>query len=519
MIKKWRWSMTVLLSLLVFSIITVIKPVRVAAAETNRVLLVYDSKNTVAHGEKKIDALQRILTSMNLSVKTVKASNYHAGELNATYTGVITMVNWRQAGLKNTQFETDRAHFTGIKLHIGDCLTGTEAKDLQGKIKVLNEQQLILKNGNDQQLLPFSDHLEVLDQLPANAIKVGQLTSQQTDQKTYDYGVIVGKNAYLPYLKTRGLSLLVAEQTITQLFGQTQQYQPLLTFTDVSPYANLKVLDQLSEYCYKRKIPFAISTTTVADNTDLQAFAQFTAFLRRIEKRNGVIFVQTPVIGGATQSDGQKLSEMFTSYLVSFSRYQVYPVGISAPGYWNQDQVLRRNSLAKANHWLLLPNTDVTYLKQDNKSQVANQSFMAVSAASLTTIQNQSQIKFNVPTAVTVSVPSSMKKIHIVEREISGLGFQWFNFSQSKTSTEIKSGTTTVNYRQGKYYVNGSEEPITMSDQAHTKEPVQPKTKVLFKSFFKTQGQIIGVFFSIVFIVLLIFILIGRRIYRNMFKR
>jgi uncharacterized protein YdaL len=186
--------------------------------------------------------------------------------------------------------------------------------------------------GSDQQLLPFSDHLEVLDQLPANAIKVGQLTSQQTDQKTYDYGVIVGKNAYLPYLKTRGLSLLVAEQTITQLFGQTQQYQPLLTFTDVSPYANLKVLDQLSEYCYKRKIPFAISTTTVSDNTDLQAFAQFTAFLRRIEKRNGVIFVQTPVIGGATQSDGQKLSEMFTSYLVSFSRYQVYPVGISAPG-------------------------------------------------------------------------------------------------------------------------------------------------------------------------------------------
>lgn len=65
--------------------------------DDNRVLLVYDSQNTVEQGEKKIDTLQRMLAGMGLKVKTVKESEYQKGELNHSYQGVITMINWKQA--------------------------------------------------------------------------------------------------------------------------------------------------------------------------------------------------------------------------------------------------------------------------------------------------------------------------------------------------------------------------------------------------------------------------------------
>ena len=65
--------------------------------DDNRVLLVYDSQNTVEQGEKKIDTLQRMLAGMGLKVKTVKEGEYQKGELNRSYQGVITMINWKQA--------------------------------------------------------------------------------------------------------------------------------------------------------------------------------------------------------------------------------------------------------------------------------------------------------------------------------------------------------------------------------------------------------------------------------------
>lgn len=64
--------------------------------DSNHVLLVYDSQNTVEQGEKKIDTLQRILAGIGLKVTTVKESEYQKGELSRGYQGVITMINWKK---------------------------------------------------------------------------------------------------------------------------------------------------------------------------------------------------------------------------------------------------------------------------------------------------------------------------------------------------------------------------------------------------------------------------------------
>lgn len=518
--SKRRFS-SGLLALVVLLLGLAICQITTAHAATNeRLLLVYDSQNTTTKATKKISTLQRALTSLDLRVKTMKESAYRSGDLDG-YDGVITMVNWPKAELTNSQFVRDRQRFKGIKLHIGDNLTADEANALGVKQHRIYQQQLILKNQGTSQLLPFSETMTVVDHLPKKAQTVGQLSTQQADQKTTSYGVIVGKNAYLPYFSTKGLSLLAAVQTLAKLFHRTTTYQPLLTISHVTPYSHLKNLDRISRYCERMGIPFAISTVSVSQNTELHAFKVFAAYLRRVEDRGGVIFMQAPVVGGATAANAQELSDIFTSYLVSLARYQVYPVGISAPSYWNQDQVLRQNGLKKADHWLLLadPSTP-TYLKEDDDSQTTKLSLLALSASSLNDVRQTDQpVRFSSPTAVTIKMPETATQVHNAEQQLQHLNYSWLDPAAS-WQTDFTSGSTNVVYQRGNYLLNGQRETVT--DNHVTTAPSNggaPAERVLFKGFFKLQGWLIAGFFTVVLIVMLIFIYLGRRLYRNMFRR
>jgi uncharacterized protein YdaL len=491
----------------------------VSAAQTNaKVMLVYDSQNVTAEDDQKIDALQRILTGMHLQVRTLKASDYHESDLTTSYQGVITMINWHQAGLKNDAFIKDRDQFKGVKLHIGEGLTAIEKQQLGVKTKSIYQQQLILKADESQQILPFSESIEVLSDVPKHAKTFGKLTTQQTNQASYDYGVVNQKNGYLPYFSKQGLSLLQATALIANLFGQKQQYQPLLTITGVSPYTDLKLLDQLSAYCQKMNIPFAISTVTVAKNTEMKAFQRFAKHLRQLELNHGVIFVQAPVIGGATKQNGTELSELFDSYLLNFAQNQVFPVGISAQGFWNQDQVLHANALQKANYWLMLPNEKVTYLDQVQTSQVPDRSYFAIRAASFNDIEDTANLKFDVPTALTMPMPTSKTKLANLKEQIGHFDFNWEN-PANNFDAKLTFASSLLGYQQGQYLVNRNPTQVELQPDNIFKNNELKAKPALFKGFFRIQGKIITIFFAVIFTILVVFIFLGRKIYNGMYKR
>lgn len=486
------------------------------AATKDKILLVYDSENDVDQSAKKIDALQRLLTSLNLSVKTVSQDNYTAG-LVKKYSGVITMVNWRQLGLTNKVFIHDRDNFNGIKLHIGDNLTANEVSQLGGHTKRVYQQQFILKINGDEQLLPFSETITVLDNILSQSKTVGVLSTQEENQKKYPYGIINGKNGYLPYFQDSGLSLLAASQLISQLFGRTQTYQPMLTITNVTPYSDLKILDNLSLYCYQKEIPFAISASSVSDNTQMKSFTNYTTVLNRIENRGGVIFAQMPIVGAPPINSGSELSQIFSSYMVSLARENVYPIGISSFGYWNQDQVLRDNGLKNANNLILLPNKKIVYVKQDNNALSTKNSFYGMPVSSLKKVKKSYDMSFAMPTALTVKLPDSMVGLHDLKQEIGHLQINWFD--PINLNTTVKTGTSIMNYRHGDYYMNGQKENIQNTKDTNEIPIYATKKKALFSNFFHIQGNILTIFFAIVLLILIIFTLLGRKIYKNMFKR
>ncbi|WP_412989477.1 hypothetical protein ACLJJ6_00235 [Pediococcus siamensis] len=479
----------------------------------------YDSENTANDGYQKIDSLQRILSSLNLKVKTVSQNDYYKGLLNKKYIGVISLINWPQVGLTNKSFLQDRQKFRGIKLHIGDNLTVSEAKELGGSATKIYQQQLILNFQGNKQLLPFSETATVLSHLSKGTRKIGLLTSQQKNQSKYTYGVIYKKVGFLPYFKKSGVSLMAAVKTIAELFGSKGNYRPLLAITGVSPYSNLKVLDEISNYCYQKNIPFSISTVTVSENTEMKAYRHFTKVLKKVEERNGIIFLNTPAVGGAGTNSAAELNERMTASFVAFANHQVYPVGISSQGYWNQDEVLRKQALMQADHWLLLPSETPTFVKQDNNANVAHQSLYAVSASSLLTAQQKSGLKFEIPTAITYKLPDSSKKLFDFKRLVQSLHVTWFDPVLQNWQTKVSSNTTTIEYKGGNYFLNGQRKELSSKASGSLRTSPQNKFRPLFTRFFSLQGNILMLFFAIALSILLVFIGLGRRIYLQMFKR
>lgn len=503
-------------------------PVHGAAAsqKPQRVLLVYDSQNVANDDQHKIAAVQRILTGLHLAVKTQAAEDYRAGEL-AHYQGVITMINWPQTDLNNAAFSRDRHQFHGIKLHIGPNLTAAEARDLGSQRLKLYHQQLVLQDRHRQirQLLPFSETMTTLVKRPQRALTVGYLQAQSAQKRRYPYGTIVGKNAYLPYFSTGGYSLMLATQTMATLFQRSGHYQPLLTITKVTPYSNLEVLDQLSQLLYEQGIPFAISTTTVGDNAHFKAYQRFTKVLRLVENRGGVIFLKTPVVGGVTASSGPNLDQLMNDYIIQFAQNQVFPVGISTSAFWNQDSIYRQYALKKANQILWLPNpATTTFAKQDNAGTVYQQSIYGVDASSFATIAAGSNLSkkaldFSIPTALTFTMPNSEKSLKNFKRRITAMNYNWANPATQMGTTKITSGTATIGYQHGTYFLNGAQTQVAdQRTKEETLAPVKPEESWMNR-FFKTQGNVLLTFFLITFIIFGLFIFLGRKVHLNMFKR
>lgn len=86
------------------------------------------------------------------------------------------------------------------------------------------------------------------------------------------------------------------------------------------------------------------------------------------------------------------------------------------------------------------------------------------------------------------------------------------------TTTMLKSGTATISYRRGTYLLNGAPTQVTDNAPATTTLAAVKPAESWMNRFFKTQGSVLLIFFSVTLGIFVLFIVIGRRVYLNMFK-
>ncbi|WP_390404806.1 hypothetical protein [Lacticaseibacillus jixiensis] len=497
--------------------------VPVQAAAPSKVLLAYDALNATENKGTNLAAVQRLLTSAKVAVKVQAISNYQPGELaKGHYQGVVTLINWPTVPIANRAFINDRAHFTGTKLHIGSNLDPAEVKAFQVAKTTLYRRQMLVKLDQATQLLPYQTDLDVLTHLPAGAKAYGSLTIQGEDT-TYPGAVVAKRQGFIPYYNGAGISQLIATRVVAALFAQYPgDYQPLLLIQNVTPYSNLTQLQALADHLYAQGIPFAISATTVAKNFDLLAFRRYAKALRQVEADDGLIFMRMPAVGDPGASGGVLLRNTLTSMVTGLAQQKVFAVGWAFPTYWNRDAVFRRYALHQATTVIQLADpSQITYAKQDDRPGVFDQAYTIVAGDSLQTQKYGTPLAaypwtFALPSAVTFEMPNSTKQRLGLQQRIADFNFAWQ--PTTALSGRIDIGMVTTAHQGGQYYLNGR---VTDTDY----RPVDRKhlsTKPgesLINRFFSVQGKLLWGFFAISLSIMGLLLLIGRRVYLNMYKR
>ncbi len=509
------------LLLLLFGLGFAPQPVQ-AETKAPRVLLAYDSLNAPAGKAARLTQLQQLLTAAGLRVHRQKIAAYHAGELaSGHYAGVVTMINWDDAHLTNKAFTAERKAFVGIKLHIGGNLQQDELQGLHAQATPLYRRQLVATwpGQAGTQLLPYTTPVWVLNQTPKQAQNLGTLSIQGSNQQ-YPYATLVGRHGYLPYFDGRGQSELVGAEVVARLFKQTGTKAPLFVLTKVTPYTNLTRLRAVGRYLANQGIPFAVSATSVARNTELAAFAHYTAALRALMADGGVIFLQTPAVGDGLVGT-QTLANDMTSTVTALAQRHVFAIGTSFTTYWNRDRLYRTQALSGMNTVIQLPDPAAqTYAKEDDQAQAFKTAFATVAATSLTTqrygtMLARQQLDSRLPLGVTFAMPAGRRQWQDFKRQVRQFHGTWLN--PQTLTTQYQVGMITLAYQQGQYLVNGR----AATGEYHTPSALKlEKTPQTWADrFFADQSKVMWLFFAVAFSVMAVLLGIGRRVYVRMYRR
>jgi uncharacterized protein YdaL len=495
-----------------------------ASTETPRVLLAYDATDAAENKDTAVPAMQRLLTSAGVRVHVMNISTYKHGMLKAgNYTGVVTLVNWPTMKISNQAFLRDRSQFQGTQLHVGTNLTDAELKLLGAQKQTLYRRQLVLTDAQmGEQLLPYSTDIDVLTRTGSGSTNYGQLTVQGEANLRYPYGTVHGNAGYLPYFDGDGASLVIAEQLVAKLFAPQQKATtPLLTITGVTPYSNLRVLRQTASYLQSEGIGFAISAVSVANNTELSAFDTYAKTLRFMQEAGGVLYLHTPAVGDPGATSGPLLSRTMVNTVTALAQKGVYAVGLSTDTYWNLDALFRKHALSSTTTLLQLANPSLlAYANQDNNHGVYQHAFTYATSSALNsnksgTALSQQPLTFALPTAVTFSAPTTAKQLGDFKRRVADFQYDWLN--PATLDSEVRVGTLTVAQKNGAFYMNGRHVTGASAKVAQAPKFKTPITGV--NKFFKLQGQFMWIFFGITLTVMAVLLVIGRRVYKQMYRK
>lgn len=499
-----------------------------ADANNPLVLLVYDSYNTDNNKADNVYSLNRLLVSTGCNVKMMPINEYHSGTLDkGAYDGVITLINWPEHEQDNQNLAKDRLKFKGIQIHIGGNINSNEISAINGVFLDYYQRDWLLIDQARKldQHLPHLDKLTVFDQLPSDTHTIGSLKIQGQD-RLFPYGVMRNNQAYVPYYNSNDDSIFLLASLIKTMFHLPDtSIKPLLTITGVTPYTDLNVLNELSNYFKSFNQTFAISVTIPNDNFDLYAYQKFSNALNLVTQKGGLIFIKNPYVGANGPADNtiemlHNQTRISVNHLIDRN---VYPIGVGLDEYWLRDQTYRHGFSNISNTQILFNNpSQFGFAQQDNFSKTVKNSFYAVDMNQINSDQrgitlNNKNFNSNIPLAITFDMPNNLKALNKLKKNVEAIKFSLFN--HDTLDTKLSTNDHEIMFSNNQYLLDGQLADRHNVDIKIKKAPKYQPIKNWGNIFFEAQNNMMLIFFIITFIILGIYLVRGRKAYMKMFKR
>lgn len=489
-------------------------------ANEMRLLLVYDSLDTSGSGEEKISTLQRLLTSFNVVVTTISVEEYHENEM-ADFNGIITLINAPDLAIENLFFLKERDAFTGLKLHIGGNLPMKWQKQLGIELEQINGERgnLVSLSEKANEVMETELTVAVATKSTESAEEFGRIDFEN-HKELKPYGILNSSTAYLPYLTPEGLSFILTSQLIQKWLNQNKTFYPMLVFTDVTPFSNIPLIKYLADQLYNAGIPFTLSATSVWQNVDLKAMKNYTDMLRYVASRNGGLLLKTPEVMGVSE-EKHDLAVIMPKTIDELVADNVFPVGLSAPAYWNQDAEYQKDGLSYSSTILLLPNPkNIQFRDKTMTAPVYDTTYFGLPISSLRAIEwgTIERHKFSSPTALTYKIPNTRKEWDSINKELNQLPFLFRGINLR--AHKVVTGSNRIEVENAILTLNGERKyPETMAKAVTENHAKKVKDTGSLTSFFNLQDKIFIVIISVTLFVLSIFFVIGYGLYKGKYRK
>ena len=536
-LQKFLIVLITIFSLVNFASNEKVKANTTAIQDPPRTLLVYDSLDEQNNGQSVVETLERLLMSMGQQLTVISMQNYHKGMLlNGNYQNVVTMINWPEMNFDNPDFDHDRQRFKGRKLHIGRNLTSSEKESFSGNWVDLNQQTFVLKGDHDyyKEQLGFQREIELLQNPTNGTTPYATLISKSGDNKQYPYALFSGNNAYIPYFNGKGATLLASLQVIARWLGVKGNYNPYITVMNFTPLSSFSVTEKFIQKLNEIENNVIITTTSTLNNTCSRTFHNYIKFIKQMTKDNhGIIYLNVPSLNSADKGNNDTLGDIITQEISIFVENAIFPLGISAPVYWNFDKYYQLNALNFGNGMLFYnQEKDVYYHTKTQTSHAYPTTFFAIKHQDLYNVRwhingKYTEYTFPVPTALTYSFPESDKQVTKMFTEITNDHFPPTDQYLGKFNTGIFTQTQNIQGKDGIITLNGvtvnniNFEAIQNQIGREHKAVLNPAQRrfQMQKGFMGKINDILIIIIGITLVVLIILLSMGRKLYLKMFRK
>lgn len=288
----------VLATICIIAALIGLMPVRIAKADLDQVLLIYNDK-------VQMDVISSIITACGMVPVPVSSAQYTKG-----MAGKYEYVVLQDANPLIDILELDKKIICiGNSFRV---IPGVEVQTvshvMRANLEVYgNAQTVVLERGT-----PYISN--------CSGEMVGSIT---INGNVYPLGVIGEKIMYAPYLSAEDISVFAVAQMLNRYFGLQDGGKMYVMVDKVYPFSDIDMLMLTADRMYENGIPFIMSLMPVYSNTEYPSFARYANALRYIQSKSGSFIMHDPIITG-NELVGDGLEERMERAFAIFEDNNVY---------------------------------------------------------------------------------------------------------------------------------------------------------------------------------------------------
>lgn len=529
--------------MIVFSFFVLFFPKSVEYAmpkyEAPRTLLVYDSLTSTNREKESLYSFIRLLLSFGQQVTLHSLEEYPKGELKkGGYDSVVTYIQRPEAELQNKQFIKERDQFKGKKLHVGLGLTKFEEKQFSCDFVTLYEREYQIEQKEKQ----FYEKIGMIPKIRlAKNINSGQsigkmVVNEGIKKKTvFPYAIVEQNNAYLPYYQHNGASLLETIELLSKWLNKKHKmYNPYITILGMNPLVDLEVAEEFQKETQNVENEFIISASSTDINNDLETFQDYIKILKQFTNNNrSIVYLNVPSLNSIGKNDATLFNRM-EQEVSTLIENEIFPLGISAPDYWDFDSFYQKSALLFGDSVLLYP-----FDKQEVHHQINHTAytfplmFYCIDHKDLENIEwningKYTEFQFPIPVTISYNFPKTVKEGKKIIQEVLNDPFPPTDLYLYRYRTGITTQTQTIIGENGGIELNGvSVNNINFAAMKDRTKKIKQETKKIEKenkvhvnqTIMEQFDSILTIIILISLVIILLLFFIGKKRYRNMFIR